>query len=51
VPLWAFKMFISQEIKYSMCIFSASQQVMPQVTFFIFSAMNTFIAKQKNHIC
>jgi hypothetical protein len=47
VPLWARKMFVSQEINYSMCIFSASQQVMPQVTFFIFSAMNPFIAKKK----
>jgi hypothetical protein len=40
-------MFVSQEINYSMCIFSTSQQVMPQVTLFIFSAMNPFIVKKK----
>jgi len=47
VPMWACKVFVSQEINYSMYIFSASQQVMPQVTFFIFSAMNPFIVKNK----
>jgi len=47
VPMWACKMFVSQELNYGMCIFSASQQVMPQETFFNFSAMNPFIVKKK----
>jgi len=50
VPMWACKMFVSQEINYSMCIFSASQQVMPHVTFFIFSVMNPFIVKRKKKV-
>jgi len=51
VPMWECKMFVSQEINYSMCIFSASQQVLPQVPFFIVYAMKPFIDQKKNHIC